>query len=130
MLVKRLNRTSAILMICGSVSIFAGGCAAIQGKAIKTYHAEYKATVRASAEALKNMEIPIFDEVSDELKTEFLARRPDGTPVTVEVKRVDQNFTQVSVSTGGEVDRYFGQETAKLIHGYIRSRLSHTAKEE
>jgi hypothetical protein len=106
------------------------GCAVIQGKSIETYNAEYRATVQASAEALAHMEIPIFDEVSDELKTEFLARRPDGTPVEVEVKRIDKNFTQVSVGTGGRVDRYLDPETANQIHGFIRGRLTKTVRKD
>ena len=124
-----LKKKYAIRIICLCILIIPG-CAVIQGKSIKTYHSEYSATVQASADALENMEIPILDEVSDELKTEFLARRPDGTPVTVEVKRVDQNFTQVSVGSGGGVDRYLDQETANLIHGFIRGRLSRTVKED
>ena len=124
-----LKKKYAVGIICLCISIIPG-CAAIQGKSIETYHAEYSATVQASAEALQNMEIPIFDEDSDELKTEFLARRADGTPVRVEVKRVDQNFTQVSVGTGGGVDRYLDPETANLIHGFIRSRLTKTVNED
>ena len=124
-----LKRKYTIRILCLWISIIPG-CAAIQGNSIKTYHAEYSATVQASAAALESMQIPIFDEVSDELKTEFLARRPDGTPVTVEVKRIDQHFTQVSVGTGGVVDRYLDPETAALIHGFIRGRLSNAAEKD
>jgi hypothetical protein len=70
------------------------------------------------------MEIPVLEEVSDELKTEFLARRPDGTPVIVKVTRVDLNFTQVSVSTGAGVARYLDKRVSDQIHGFIRGRLS------
>lgn len=111
------------MCLCISMMV---GCAAIQGKSIETYNAQYSATVQASADALAHMEIPVFDEVSDELRTEFLARRADGTPVTVEVKRVDKNFTQVSVGTGGGVDRYLDPKTANQIHGFIRGRLGKT----
>lgn len=117
----------------GMVSLFISmilGCAVIQGKTIETYNAEYSATVQASADALVHIEIPIFDEVSDELKTEFLARRADGTPVTVEVKRIDKNFTQVAVGTGGGVDRYIDQKTSNQIHGFIRSRLRKTVRND
>jgi len=120
----------AFVIICLSVSIFAGGCAEIQGKSIKTYHSEYRAAVQASSDALKNLEIPILEEVSDELKTRFLARRPNGIPVTVEVTRVDQNFTQVVVRTGAGIDPYFNREVSMQIHGFIRGRLSRLVKEE
>lgn len=105
------------------------GCAVIEGKTIMTYHSGYQTTVQASADALKNIKIPILEEVSDELKTEFLARRPDGTPVIVKVTRVDLNFTQVSVSTGTGVGRYLDTRVSDQIHGFIRGRLSHNVKD-
>ena len=129
-LVKCLKMKSVMLMICLSFTIFAVGCAEIQGKYIKTYHSEYRAAVQASSDALANLEIPVVEEVSDELRTEFLARRPDGTPVTVEVTRVDQNFTQVSVSTGTGVARLMDKNVSHQIHGFIRGRLSKTVIED
>jgi hypothetical protein len=52
-----------------------------------------------------------------------LARRADGKPVRVEVKRVDRNFTQVAVSTGSGVDRFLEQEVSIQIHEFIRKQL-------
>jgi Protein of unknown function (DUF3568) len=111
------------LSICLCISVIAS-CAAIEGKTIITYQSGYQTTVEASADALKNMEIPILEQESDELKTEFLARRPDGTPVIVEVTRVDLNFTRVSVATGTGVARYLDKRVSDQIHGFIRGRLS------
>jgi len=108
--------------------IFVCGCAEIQGKSIKTYHSDYHAAVRASSDALKNLEIPILEEVSDELTTQFLARRPSGIPVTVEITRVDQNFTQVAVRTGAGIDPYLNSEVSMQIHEFIRGRLSEGTK--
>ncbi len=119
----------AIRMICLSL-LMAAGCAEMQGRSIKTYHSDYRAAVQASSDALWNLEIPVLKEVSDELKTEFLARRPDGTPVTVMVTRVDQNFTQVSVSTGNGVDRYMDREVSNQIQGFIRGRLGKITVED
>jgi hypothetical protein len=116
-----------ILLIYLCISTIAG-CATIEGKTI-TYHSEYQATVQASADALKNIKIPILEEVSDELRTEFLARRPDGTPVIVKVTRVDLNFTQVSVSIGAGVAQYLDTRVSDQIHGFIRGRLSHNVKD-
>jgi|GEM_PF-5671596 hypothetical protein len=113
-----------LLILCLSALSFVGGCAEIQGKSIKTYHSEYRTAVQASSDALKNLEIPILEEVSDELKTRFLARRPNGIPVTVEVTRVDQNFTQVVVRTGAGVDPYLNRDVSMQIHGFIRGRLT------
>jgi hypothetical protein len=116
-------------MIC--LSLFVGaGCARWQGRAVETYHSDYRTAVQASSDALQNLDIPVLKEVSDELKTEFLARRPNGTPVTVEVTRVDQNFTQVSVATGAGMDRFLDREVSNQIHGFIRKRLGKITVEE
>ena len=94
-----------------------------------TYHSGYQTTVQASADALKNIKIPVLEEVSDELRTEFLARRPDGTPVIVKVTRVDLNFTQVSVSIGAGVAQYLDTRVSDQIHGFIRGRLRQSVKD-
>ena len=112
----------ACWLACLSLLISAG-CAEIQGRSVKTYHSDYRIAVQASSDALYHLEIPVLKEVSDELKTEFLARRPNGTPVTVEVRRVDQHFTQVSVATGAGVDRFLDMKVSNQIHGFIRKKL-------
>ena len=121
---------SAFFFICLAAVLFIGGCAEIQGKSIKIYHSEYGAAVQASSDALKNLEIPILEEVSDELNTRFLARRANGVPVTVEVTRVDQNFTQVTVRTGTGIDSNLNREVSNQIHGFIRGRLSGGIQED
>ena len=118
------NIRSAFVIICLSVWMLAGGCATIEGKSISTYHSDYHTTVQASSNALENLEIPVLEKVSDELKTKFLARRSDGIPVTVEVTRVDRNFTRVTVHTGAGIDRYLDREVSRQIHGFIRGKLS------
>ncbi|MDH3877296.1 MAG: DUF3568 family protein, partial [Desulfobacterales bacterium] len=94
-----------------------------QGKSVKTYQLQYNEAVQASTDALEDLEISILNEKADELRTEILARRGDGTPVTVEVKRVDRNFTQVAVGTGAGVGRYLTKDVSEQIHEYIRKQL-------
>ena len=114
---------SVFFSFCLSVLLLNGGCAELQGKLVKTYQLQYNQAVQASTDALENLEISILTEKGDELGTEILARRGDGTPVTVEVKRVDRNFTQIAVSTGAGVDRYMSQDASEQIHEYIRKQL-------
>ena len=71
---------SLFLIICLSVLLLTGGCAELQGKLIKTYQLQYNEAVQASTDALENLEISILTEKGDELGTEILARRGDGTP--------------------------------------------------
>jgi len=114
---------SAFLIFCLSVSLLAGGCAELQGKSVQTYQLQYNDAVRASTDALENLEMSILNVETDELRTGILARRGDGTPVTVEVKRVDRNFTQVAVGTGAGVDRYLLKDVLAQIHEFIRKQL-------
>ena len=114
---------SVFFGFCLSVLLLTGGCAELQGKLVKTYQSQYNQAVQASTDALEDLEISILNENADDLKTDILARRGDGTPVVVEVKRVDRNFTQIAVSTGAGVDRYLSQDVSEQIHEYIRKQL-------
>ena len=111
-----------ILMVCLCIAL-PTGCALIQGKSVRTYQLEYDAAVQASTDALENLEMFILDEESDRLRTEILARRANGKPITVEVKRVDQNFTQVAVASGAGVDRWLDAKVSDQIHEFIRKQL-------
>ncbi len=111
-----------ILTACLCVAM-STGCAVIQGKSVRTYQLEYSAAVQASTDALEYLEMRILDEESDKLRTQILARRANGKPITVEVKRVDQNFTQVAVSSGAGVDRFLDMRVSDQIHEFIRKQL-------
>jgi outer membrane protein OmpA-like peptidoglycan-associated protein len=78
----------------------AGAYSYFSGKLTKIYESEYHNAVRASSATLERLKIPIIETIADELKTEIQARRPDDTPVQIEVVRIDQDHTQVSVRTG------------------------------
>jgi outer membrane protein OmpA-like peptidoglycan-associated protein len=99
----------------------AGAAAYFNGKLTKTYESDYHETIRASKDVLQKLKIPITETVSDELKTEIKAKRTDGTPINIEIVRIDQNFSEVSVRTGtlGVWDRRVSEQ----IHGFIDSAL-------
>jgi outer membrane protein OmpA-like peptidoglycan-associated protein len=103
----------------------AGAFSYFNGKLTKVYESEYHDTVKASGDTLEKLKIPIAETIADELKTEFKARRPDGTPVAIEVVRIDQDHTQVSVRTGS-----FGvwdKRVSEQIHGYMDQNLNRGA---
>jgi outer membrane protein OmpA-like peptidoglycan-associated protein len=100
----------------------AGAFAYFNGKLTKTYESEYHDIVRASSNTLERLKIPVTETIADELKTEIKAKRPDDTPVAIEVLRIGRDHTQVSVRTGsvGVWDR----KVSEQIHGYINEALS------
>jgi hypothetical protein len=102
------------------------GCAVIQGNLTKTYESEYHNTVQASSDTLTNLKIPVTEKISDELKTVMNAKRFDGTPVTIEVVRINQNLTEVSVRTGKGV--VLDKRVSTQIHGFISENLTQQAK--
>ena len=106
----------------------AGAFSYINGKLTKTYEAEYHDAVRASSDTLEGLKIPIAETIADELKTEIKARRPDDTPVAIEIVRMDQDHTQVSVRIGS-----FGlwdKRVSEQIHGYIDQNLNQRALDD
>ena len=107
----------------GLMLIIGAGCAELQGKSVKTYQSKYNAAVQASEGALKELKMLILRSVSDDLKTDILARRADGTPVTVEVKRVDRHFTRVTIVTGTGVASPLNTQASHQIHEFIRKQL-------
>ena len=118
----------SILTLSGCAAVVVGGAAAggvtysyITGKLTKTYESGYKQTVQAARSTLEKLKIPITDTIADGLKTEFKAKRPDETPVAIEIIRIDPNQTQVSVRTGtlGVWDRRVSEQ----IHDYIKEGL-------
>ena len=117
---------SIILMIFLCFSIITG-CAAIQGNLKKTYESEYHDTVQASSDTLKNLKIPVTEKQSDELKTVMNAKRFDGTPVTIEVVRIEHNLTEVSVKTGEGV--VLDNRVSKQIHEFINENLKQPKKQ-
>ena len=99
-----------------------GAFAYINGKLIKTYESEYHTTIMASRKTLEELKIPITEEIGDELNTIIRAKRPNGMPIAIEVERIEQNLTEVSVRTGsvGVWDR----KVSTQIHELIAERLA------
>jgi outer membrane protein OmpA-like peptidoglycan-associated protein len=100
----------------------AGAAAYFNGKLTKKYESEYHNTVEASSATLEALKIPITESISDELKTEIKAKRPDGTPLTIEIIRIEQDLTQVSVRTGSL--GFWDKRVSEQIHGYINQNLN------
>ena len=121
-----INMKSTILTIYLCLLMITG-CAAIQGNLTKSYESEYHNTVKASSDTLKKLEIPVTEKLSDGLKTVLNAKRFDGTPLTIEVVRVNQNLTEVLVRTGkGFV---LDKRVSTQIHEFIGENLTLQTKQ-
>jgi outer membrane protein OmpA-like peptidoglycan-associated protein len=117
------------LLLCGCAAVIIGAGAAgagafafTKGKLSRTYEYGYHETINASIATLESLKIPVEDKIGDELKTFIFAKRPDGTPVNVEVLRISPNATEVAIRTGkiGVLDK----KTSYQIHDFILNRLN------
>jgi outer membrane protein OmpA-like peptidoglycan-associated protein len=110
-----LKSVFLIVFLCLLVLI---GCASLPGGSIKTYPSKYHTTVQASSDTLKELKIPLTETIADGLKTTLKAQRADGTPVVVEVVRISQDSTKVSVRTGsvGIGDKRVADQINEMIY--------------
>lgn len=124
----RFQRMEHIISAIIVISFLLTGCAAIQNQMVKTYEFDYHDTVQASSDTLKDLEIPVTQQMSDGLKTVINAKRFDGSPVMVEVVRINQDLTEVSVKTGkGLVP---DERVSTQIHEFINENLTQQAEND
>lgn len=125
-----LAALSTVLTTGCAVALLGAGAGAaatayVMGEQTRTYGAGYAQAVRASTEALEALKIPVTGKAGDELKTVITARRPDKTPVEIDIVRIDEKQTGIGVRTG-----YVGlwdQRTSRRIHDMIGERLARGA---
>jgi outer membrane protein OmpA-like peptidoglycan-associated protein len=104
------------------VGVGIGAAAYVNGELTKTYRSGYHETVQTSIDTLKKLKIPIDEKISDELKTSIKATRPDGTPIRIEVVRIEKKLTEVGVRTGSV--GLWDQKVSKQIQDIIGERLN------
>jgi outer membrane protein OmpA-like peptidoglycan-associated protein len=104
------------------VGVGIGAAAYVNGELTKTYRSGYHETVQTSIDTLKKLKIPIDEKISDELKTSIKATRPDGTPIRIEIVRIEKKLTEVGVRTGSV--GLWDQKVSKQIQDIIGERLN------
>jgi OOP family OmpA-OmpF porin len=105
-----------------------GTAAYVAGELSQTYARGYGEAVRASAETLEALKIPLVERTGDDLKTALKARRPDGTPVEIKIAKLDEKNTEIGVRTG--VVGIWDQSASRQIQDMIGERLARPSEPE
>ncbi len=116
-----------VLMSTGCIAIVvgagagAGTFAYVNGQLSRTYQASYEKTFAVVQDILSDLKQPILEEKTDGTQTTISSKRSDGTPVTVRVRIIDPEWTEVSVRTG-----HIGvwkREISEQFHEFIAERI-------
>ena len=121
--------------ILGVCWLSASGCAAlvigagagtgaytyVNGELVRTYPVRYTAAMSVCTQLLQDLGMPIKEQGSDGVQTTIVTERKDGTPMTIKVKIVGLDVTEVSVRTG--VVGYWSRDLSENFQEYIAERL-------
>ena len=112
--------TGCIALVVGA-GAGAGTFAYVNGQLSRTYRANYQTTYEACKGILEDMKQPILEEKTDGTQTTISSQRFDKTPMTIIVRIIDPEWTEVSVRTG-----YVGvwkKEISEQFHEFVADRL-------
>jgi hypothetical protein len=112
--------TGCIALVVGA-GAGAGTFAYVDGKLSRTYRADYQATYEVCKGILADMKQPVLEEKTDGIQTTIRSQRFDETPMTITVRIIDPEWTEVAVRTG-----HIGvwkKEISKQFHEFVAERL-------
>ena len=129
-MIKRLfflGVTSSLLLTTGCIALVVGAGAGVgtyayfDGELSRTYEATYNETYNVCKNLLKDLKQPILEEKTDGIQTTIKSQRADETPMTVKVRIIDPEWTEVSVRTG--LSGVWKKEISAQFHEFIGERL-------
>ncbi len=91
--------TGCIALVVGA-GAGAGTFAYVNGQLSRTYQANYQTTYDVCKGILEDMKQPVLEEKTDDTQTTIRSERSDKTPMTITVKIIDPEWTEVAVRTG------------------------------
>jgi hypothetical protein len=115
-----LISTGCIAVVVGA-GAGAGTFAYVDGQLSRTYHASYEKTYAVIQGILADLKQPILEEKTDGTQTTIRSERSDGTPMSVRVRIIDPEWTEVSVRTG-----HIGvwkKQISEQFHEFIAERI-------
>jgi uncharacterized protein YceK len=99
----------------------AGAYTYANGELARTYQAPFPRTLEVCTQVLTDLGMPIKAQRSEGAQTVIETERKDGTPMTLKVKIVGLDLTEVSVRTG--VVGYWNRDLSTQFQEFIAQRL-------
>jgi len=115
-----LLTTGCIALVVGA-GAGAGTFAYFDGQLSRTYEAKYDKTYEVCKSILKDLKQPILEEKTDGIQTTIKSQRTDETPMTVKIRIIDPDWTEVSVRTG--FSGIWKKEISAQFHEFIAERI-------
>lgn len=110
---------------CAAVVVGAGAGAGvytwIKGELIRSYAKDFTHTETATIRSLDYLKITIDEKTQTGSETTIKARQSDGSPVTVSIRTVRYDMTEVAVRSG--YIGYWDRKNAELIHATILNTI-------
>ena len=115
--------------------LFTAGCAAIvvgagtgagvytwvKGELIRSYAKDFAHTESVTIQGLDYLKITIDEKTQTGSETTIKARQSNGSPVTVKIRTVRYDMTEVAVRSG--YVGYWDRKNAELIHATILNSI-------
>jgi hypothetical protein len=125
-----MARTISMITVLSTL-LFMAGCAAIvvgagtgvgvytwvKGELIRSYPEGFDHVENATIQSLDQLKITIDEKNRAGSETTVKARQSNGAPVTVKIRTIRYDMTEVSVRCG--YVGYWDRKTAELIHATI-----------
>ena len=105
-----------------------GTAAYVMGEVSQTYERGYAEAIGASTDTLEALKIPVTEKGGDGLKTVLKARRHDGTPVEIEIVKMEERTSKIGVRTG--VVGVWDHGVSRQIQDMIGERLARISEPE
>jgi len=120
--------TSGCAVALLGVGAGAATAAYVTGELTEIYESGFAAAVQASTDALGALKMAEVERDGDDRQTLLKARHSDGSPVEINIERIDAKRTRIGVRTGhvGVWDR----QASRGIHDMIGERLALKASRE
>lgn len=127
-------RTTVVMTVLVALMV-SGGCAAviagagagagvytwIKGELIRSYDNDLAHTENATIRSLNYLKISIDDKNQTGSETTIKARQSDGSPVTVKIRSIRPDMTEVGIRCGHV--GYWDRKSAELIHATLLNTI-------